>query len=108
MCKTWAQVGKTCGPLMTSATIDAAEYAMRRGHGLDWTAASRWLNRHLHGRPTLSLRFVGFLNGTAQVLWAQGLHARRPRLLASLQREGGLFPVHYITKLRTVTSEVDA
>jgi hypothetical protein len=100
VCRTWAQVGKTCGPLMTSATIDAAEYAMRRGHRLDWTAASHWLNRHLHGRPTLSLRFVGCLNRIAKYLRPQALHARRPRFDASLQCEGNFPSTSDLSELR--------
>lgn len=56
VCKTWAAVGATCGALVTSATIDAEEYAQRRGRPLDWRAACTWLQQRLGTRPTLSLR----------------------------------------------------
>lgn len=60
VCKTWALVGETCAPLVTSATVDAEEYALRRRRQLDWRDACAWLQQRLHGRPTLRLRCVEF------------------------------------------------
>ena len=56
---------------------------MRRGRRLDWTAACTWLNQHLHGRPTLSLRFR---NGTKACM------QRRPHVVVNLRQVTSVQP----------------
>ncbi len=58
MCSTWAAVGASCPLLVTSATIDAEQYAQRRDRPLDWHAACEWLRARPAQRPTLCLRWA--------------------------------------------------